>query len=346
MGNLGVGVVRVGNGGRHHVVRHLELTQADALAVLVARLEPHNRLLHVDQTRRVNLLAHLGKAGIFAVENQVRRIVGTHALKERDGALAVVFRRGVRRSLSSVEPHLCLSHSLVGLLLLSLCLVERLVGSVLLVLGSQELGLSVGQRRERIGMLGLSLVNSSVGRGRSSRGSVQFGLRVNRCLLLDGERLLSSLHLTLGSGHFLRGSSELAFALRLDRLGGAQRGSGGVHLGLGSLVLRARGTLLGTVEIGLGGVIACLRSIHIFIGRVLCPLSLRELALRVLLFGRGGINASLGTRKPSLSVSRLLLGLRQLARSLISCSLGSGHGLGRGIGCGSLGSLKRSPSIV
>ena len=346
MGNLGVGVVRVGNGGRHHVVRHLELAQADALAVLVARLEPHNRLLHVGQTRRVNLLAHLGKAGIFAVEDQVRRIVGTHALKERDGALAVVFRRGVRRSLGSVEPCLCLSHSLVSLLLLSFRLVERLVGSVLLVLGSQELGLSVGQRRERIGMLGLSLVNSSVGRGRSSRGRVQFGLRVNRCLLLDGERLLSSLHLTLGSGHFLRGSSELAFALRLDRLGGAQRGSGGVHLGLGSLVLRARGTLLGTVEIGLGGVIACLRSIHIFIGRVLCPLSLRELALRVLLFGRGGINASLGTRKPSLSVSRLLLGLRQLARSLISCSLGSGHGLGRGIGCGSLGSLKRSPSIV
>ena len=216
MGNLGVGVVRIGNSGRHHVVRHLELAQADALAVLVARLEPHNRLLHVGQTRRVNLLAHLGKAGIFAVENHVRRIVGTHALKERDSTLTVVFRRGVRRSLGSVKLGLRLSHSLIGLLLLSLCLVERLVGSVFLVLSGRELGLSVGQRRERIGMLGLSLIDGGVCRGRSSRGSVQLGLRVSRSLLLDGERLLSSLHLTLGSGHFLRGSSEFALALRLD----------------------------------------------------------------------------------------------------------------------------------
>ena len=223
-------------------------------------------MLHVGQTRRVNLLAHLGKAGIFAVEDQIRRIVGTHALKERDGALAVVFRRGVRRSLGSVELGLRLSHSLIGLLLLSLCLVERLVGSALLVLSGRELGLSVGQRRERIGMLGLSLIGGGVCRGRSSRGSVQLGLRVSRSLLLDGERLLSSLRLTLGSGHFLRGSSEFALALRLDRLDGVQRGSGGVHLGLGSLVLRARGTLLGTVEIGLGGVIARLSGIHIRIG--------------------------------------------------------------------------------
>ena len=115
-------------------------------------------------------------------------------------------------------------------------------------------------------MLGLSLIDGGVCRCRSSRGRVQLGLRLSRSLLLDGERLLSSLHLTLGSGHFLRDSSEFALALRLDRLGGVQRGSGGVHLGLGSLVLRARSTLLGTVEIGLGGVLARLSGIHICIG--------------------------------------------------------------------------------
>ena len=303
-------------------------------------------MLHVGQARRVNLLAHLGKAGIFAVENHVRRIVGTNALKERDSTLTVVFRRGVRRSLGSVKLGLRLSHSLIGLLLLSLCLVERLVGSVFLVLSGRELGLSVGQRRERIGMLGLSLIDGGICRGRSSRGGVQLGLRVSRSLLLDGKRLLSSLHLTLGSGHFLRGSSEFALALRPDRLGGVQRGSGGVHLGLGSLVLRARGTLLGSIQICLGSVIARLSGIHIRIGRILCLLSCRKLVLCVLLFSRGGVSGSLGIHEPSLSVSRLLRGLSQLARSLISCSLGSGHGLGRGIGCGSLGSLKRSPSIV
>lgn len=136
---------------------------------------------------------------------------------------------------------------------LSLCLVERLVGSVLLVLSGRELGLSVGQRRERIGMLGLSLIDGGVCRGRSSRGSVQLGLRVSRNLLLDGERLLSSLHLTLRSGHFLRGGCEFALALCLDRLGGLQRGSSGVHLCLGSLVLRACSTPLGSIQIGLGG---------------------------------------------------------------------------------------------
>ena len=247
--SLGIGEIRIGNRGRHHGIRHLELTQANARTILVARLEPHNRLLHVGQTRRVNLLAHLGEAGIFAVENQVRRIVGTHALKERNGALAVVFRRGVRRSLSGVELGLRLSYSLIGLLLLSLCLVERLVGSVLLVLSGRELGLSVGQRRKRIGMLGLSLIDGGVCRGRSSRGSVQLGLRVSRSLLLDGERLLSSLHLTLGSGHFLRGGCEFVLALRLDRLGGLQRGSSDVHLCLGSLVLRACCTLFGSIQI-------------------------------------------------------------------------------------------------
>ena len=248
--------------------------------------------------------------------------------------------------MGSVELGLRLSHSLVGLLLLSLCLVERLVGSVLLVLSGRELGLSVGQRRERIGMLGLSLIDGGVCRGRSSRGSVQLGLRVSRSLLLDGERLLSSLHLTLGSGHFLRGGCEFALALRLDRLGGLQRGSSGVHLCLGSLVLRACCTLLGTVEVGFGSVIARLSGIHIRVGRVLCLLSCRKLVLGVLLFSRGSASSSLGIRNPSLRVGGLLLCLLQLARGLLSSGLSCGYGLGRGIGCGSLGSLKRSLGIA
>ena len=64
------------------------------------------------------------------------------------------------------------------------------------------------------------------------------------------------------------------------------------------------------------------------------------------MFGRGGINASPGIRKPNLRVGGLLLCLLQLARSLLSSGLSCGYGLGRGIGCGSLGSLKRSLGIA
>ena len=307
MGNLGVGVVRVGNGSRHHVVRHLELAQADALAVLVARLEPHNRLLHVGQTRRVNLLAHLGKAGIFAVEDQICRIVGTHALKERDGALAVVFRRGVRRSLGSVELGLRLIHSLIGLLFLSLCLIERLVGSVLLVLSGRELGLGIGQRRERTGMIGLGLIEGDIGSSFGGNSGIQFGLGIGSSLLLSGKRLLGSLHLALGISNGLLSSGKLTLALRLRGLGCRQRLGRSGHLCLGGLVLRACSALLGSIEIGLSGIVVCLSGVYIRIGCTLCLLSCRKLALRVLPLGSGGGSSGPSIRELSLRINGLLL---------------------------------------
>lgn len=68
--------------------------------------------------------------------------------------------------------------------------------------------------------------------------------------------------------------------------------------------------------------------------------------MRVLLFGRGGINASLGIRKPDLRVGGLLLCLLQLARGLLGSGLSRGNSLGRGIGSSGLRGLERSLGIV
>lgn len=56
---------------------------------------------------------------------------------------------------------------------MGLRLIERLVGSVFLVLGRRKLGLGIGQLRERTGMIGLGLVKSGVGSGLGSSGGIQ-----------------------------------------------------------------------------------------------------------------------------------------------------------------------------
>ena len=228
---------------------------------------------------------------------------------------------------------------------MSLCLVECLVGSVFLVLGSREPGPSVGQYRKRRSAVSLGLIDGGVGSSLGGNSGIQLGLGIDSSLLLISNCLLSSLHLALGDSQPLVGDSKLALALRLNGLRGRQRLGGSSHLCLGSLVLRARGTLLGTIEIGLGGVIARLRGIHILIGRDLCLLSCRKLALRIPLFNNGSIGSGLGVRELGLRVGRLLLCLLQLASRLLSGSLSCGNGLGSCVGRGGLRSLERGLGI-
>ena len=238
-----------------------------------------------------------------------------------------------------------LSHSLVGLLLLGLRLIEHLVGSVFLVLGRRKLGLGIGQLRERTGMIGLGLVKSGISRRLGGNSGIQLGLGFGSNLLLIGNRLLGSLHLALDGSHLLLGGAKLILALRLRGLGSRQRLGRGSHLCLGSLVLRARSALLGTVQIGLGRVIARLRGIHVRICRGFCLLSCRKLALCVLLFGSSGIGCGLSIRKLGLRISCLLLCLLQITRGPLCGSLSGGYGLGRGIGCSSLCGFERRLGI-
>ena len=109
---------------------------------------------------------------------------------------------------------------MVGLPLLGLRLIERLIGSVFLVLGCRELGLGIGQLRKRGGMIGLSLVKGGIGCRLGGSSVIQLGLGSGSSLLLSGECLLSSLHLALDGSHLLLDGSKLALALRLRGLGG------------------------------------------------------------------------------------------------------------------------------
>ena len=164
--------------------------------------------------------------------------------------------------------------------------------------------------------------------------------------MLIGNCLLCSLHLALGGTHLLLGSSKLILALRLRGLGGRQRLGRSVYLCLSVLVLRARSALLGSIQIGLGRVIARLCGVHVRICRGLCLLSCRKLDLRILLLGSGVIGGSLSIREPGLRIFGLLLCLLQIDRRLLCGSLGGGYGLGRGIGCSGLCGLERRLGIA
>ena len=194
-------------------------------------------------------------------------------------------------------------------------------------------------------MVGLSLVKSVVGSALGGGSGIQLELGIGSSLLLIGSCLLGSLYLALGSGNFLLGGSKLTLALRLRGLGGRQRFGRSDHLCLGSLVLRARCALLGSIQIGLGSIIARLRGIHVRICRVLCLLSCRKLTLRVLLLGSGGSGSVLSIRELGMRINNPLLCLLQVTRGLLCGGLGGGHGFGRGVGRSILRVLERGLRI-
>ena len=228
---------------------------------------------------------------------------------------------------------------------MGLRLIERLVCSVFLVLGCRELDLGVGQLRKRGGMIGLGLVKGGIGCRLGGSRVIQLGLGIGGNLLLIGNCLLGSLHLALDGSRLLLGGGKLALALRLRGLGGRQRLGRSSHLCLGVLVLRARSALLGSIQIGLGRVIARPCGVHVRICRGLCLLSCRKLDLRFPLLGSGGIGSRLGIREFGLRISGLLLCLLQITRSLLCGRLSGGYGLGRGVGCSSPCGLKRRLGI-